>query len=525
MIVGTLLATGLLAFHGTAGSSSPRVRSEVPVTTTDLITTPANNSPLLAVDPTEKRFVVLANRLDGPDFGCSLQLSGDGGRGWFTVDAVTQLPRGAEKCYAPEVGFDRKGILYYLFVGLRGRGNSPMGVFLTTSADRGQTFSRPRPVLGPQRYSVRMAIDPSVGARGRMHLVWLEARVRPPLGGFFPTANPIMAAYSDDGGRTFSTPVQVSDPQRPRVVAPALALGADHRVHVLYYDLQEDFRDYRGLEGPTWEGNWSLVASTSVDGGRRFGSGVVVDDHLVPPERVMLIFTMPPPALVADKDGDLYAAWYDARNGDWDVFMGRSSDGGRHWDRPRRMNDDPTRNGRHQYLPRLSLAPNGRLDAIFYDRRGDAQNRGNDVFFTYSTDGGRRFAPNVKLTTQGSDSRIGPQYAVPSAQRLFEFGSRVALVSQPSRSLAAWTDTRNTGRGPPAQDIFAAAIDVPQRAGVGRWTRLIGIALVVLGLASLLGRRRWWRRGRPGQRGTADGRDQQSHGRSGSPGVSGEGSA
>lgn len=502
LTIATILAGGALIAGlvpvGSRKPGPPQVEPNVPVTMTDLIATPASNSPLLVADPTEDRFVVIANRMDSPDFGCSLQLSGDGGRSWLTVDPVPDLPAGVDKCYAPEAAFDRKGLLYYLFVGLAGEGNSPVGAFLTTSADRGRTFAPPHQVLGPERYAIRMAIDASMGAQGRIHLVWLQTSSDPPLGGFPEGINPIMAAYSDNGGTTFSPPRQVSDPERQRAVAPALTLGPDNQVHVLYYDLQEDFRDYQGLEGPTWDGEWSLVLATSTDGGQRFDRGVVVDDNIVPPGRVMLIFTMPPPSLVADHDGNLYAAWHDSRNGDWDVFMGRSSSGGRSWERPRRVNDDSLHNGRHQYLPQASVGPAGRIDVIFYDRRGDDRNRGTDVFYTFSTDGGRQFARNVRLTSRGFDSEIGPQYAVPSALRLFEFGSRLALLSERSTVLAAWTDTRNTFRGHPAQDLFATEIHLDLPLSRPAWARPGGAALVLAGLSLWVSRRyRGRRRQRP----------------------------
>lgn len=494
-----LLAAGLLGGAGPgATASQTRVGPNVPVTPENLVDLTASNSPLLGVDPTDARFVVLANRLDGPDFGCALQVSGDGGRSWVTADPVPSLPPRVDKCYAPEAAFDRGGRLYYLFVGLAGAGNAPMGVFLTTSSDRANSFSAPVQVLGPERYQVRMAIDPDAGRSGRIHLVWLQATSTPPLGGLGPPPNPLMAAYSDDGGRTFSSPVRISDPERQRVVAPALAVGPHHSVHVLYYDLEDDARDYQGLEGPVFDGPWSLVSATSVDGGGHFDHGVVVDGGLVPPERVMLIYTMPPPSLVADPDGRVFAAWYDARNGDWDVFLSRSLDGGRTWGPANRLNDDPLHDGSHQYLPRLSVARGGRIDAVFYDRRGNRENRGNDVYFTSSSDHGASFAPNVKLTTLDSDSRIGPRYDVPSAAHLNEIGSRIALVSGPSRALAAWTDTRNTGRAFPSQDIFAASVDLGAIHGRSRVPGAIG-ALVTVALASVL-----WRGRRRSRRPTAD---------------------
>ena len=442
----------------TPSGRRPRVQEEVPVTSNYAPAARAQNSPSLAADPRDRRFLALANRLDAPDFGCALQVSGDGGRGWVPAKPIVKLPAGAEKCYAPEVAFDSGGVLYYLFVGLKGRGNEPMGVFLTTSADRARTFTHPRRVLGPFNFMVRMAIDPDAGPRGRIHLVWLAANSDPGLGSLPTPPNPILSAHSDDGGKTFSKPVQVSDPRRQRVVAPALALGPGHTVHVAYYDLGGDAVDYQGLEGPTWDGRWSLVVSSSPDGGRSFGRGVIVDAAVVPPERVMLIFTMPPASLAAGPRGELFAAWHDARNGDWDVFVARSGGGSRSWGAPHRVNDDKVDNGRHQYLPRLAVAPDGRLDVVFYDRRGGADNVLNHVFYSSSSDGGRHFSPNRRLTTKASDSRSGQRYVGPAAKDLVDFGSRLALLSWDDRVVAAWTDTRNA-LASPYQDIFATQLE------------------------------------------------------------------
>lgn len=495
-----VVAVFIVPTPGSAASESgqrreavARVRPEVPVTAMDQGPFgPANNSPLLAADPTEPRFVVIANRLDAPDFDCALQVSGDGGRSWLTVKPVAKLPPGAEKCYAPEVAFDNKGVLHYLFVGLHGAGNEPMGAFLATSADRAQTFGAPRQVLGPLNFAVRMAIDPHVGDKGRLHLVWLHATSDPPLGGFGPPPNPILAAYSDDGGATFSKPVQVSDRSRQRVVAPALALGGDGAVHVAYYDLKDDAVDYQGLEGAIWGGTWSLVVATSTDRGRRFAAGSVVEEAVGPPERVMLIFTMPPPAIVA-RDDRVCVAWTDGRHGDPDVLLRCSTDAGRSWQRLRRLNDDPVANGRAQYLPRLSVSPDGRIDVVFYDRRNDPKNVLNDVYFSFSADGGETFSPNVRVSQDSFESRIGQQYVHPAARGQFEFGSRLALLSRRSTAVAAWTDTRNSRLVATAtgQDIFATTLDVPAtRKSTSRaWAPVLAGVIGLAALGSLLATR------------------------------------
>lgn len=469
---------------------------EVPATATDLRQPSSQNSPMLLADPTDPRLVVLAHRQDSPTFGCGLQVSGDAGRSWVPTNPVPHLPEGADVCYAPEVVFDGQGTLYYLFIALAGLGNNPTGVYLATSADHGRTFTAPRPVLGPSHYQVRMAIDPSLGERGRLYLVWLQAASDSVLGGLTADANPLFSAYSDDGGTTWSTPVQVSDPDRPRTVAPAIAVGPDHTVHIAYYDLQDDVRDYQGLEGPAWDGTWSVVVTSSSDRGRRFGPGVVVDDKIWPPGRVMLIYTMPPPALAVDNDNRLVVGWTDARNGDPDVMVTSSGDGGRTFAPAKRVNDDPPASGKDQYLPRLGVAPNGRVDLAFLDRRNDPANLRNDVYFTWSENGGRTFAPNVKLTTQSSDTRIGQRYLVPSAAGLVEIGGRIGLLSRSTSAVAAWPDMRNSALGSTQQDVFTTTVRFPgasePSSGNGVTVVLAGAGAVVVvgGLVLLFMRRR-----------------------------------
>lgn len=491
-LVGCLLVVAAGVMLAATGWSTPlQVGGDTPITAMDERSGPANNSPDLLVDPVQPRFVVLANRLDAPDFGCALQVSGDRGKSWVSAVPVPELPEGAEKCYAPEVAFDPSGKLYYLFVGLQGEGNHPMGAFLTTSTDYGATFTAPRRVLGEHNFAVRMAIDRTLGRQGRLHLVWIHADEDPPLGGFQASPNPIMSAHSDDGGITFSKPVQINDPNRPRAVAPALALGRHHQVWVTYFDLGDDRRDYQGLEGPVWDGTWSLATAKSDDAGDHFTPASVVDDHIVPPERVMLIFTMPPPSL-AVRGGLACVAWTDARFGDADAVTRCSSDDSRHWTALRRMNDDAVGNGRRQYLPRLALSTGGRLNAIFLDRRSDPLNILNSVMYTYSTDGGRHFARNVKLNTAVSPATIGQQYGNVSAKGQYEFGARLGLVPVGRSVIAAWVDTRNTFRGK-GQDIFVANVQPPLGSGA---RVAVGGVLAVAGLAVALDTLWRGRRGR-----------------------------
>lgn len=210
----------------------------------------------------------------------------------------------------------------------------------------------------------------------------------------------------------------------------------------------------------------------------------------------MLIFTMTPPAL-AVQDDRACVAWADGRRGDPDVFARCSANGGGRWGPARRLNDDPVGNGLSQLMPRLSFSPNGRVDAIFYDRRRHLQNVLNNVYFTFSSDGGGVWAPNFRLTRHASNSRIGQEYANKSADGLVEFGSRLGLLSREAEAVAAYTDTRNSPPNTTGQDVFTAVVRLRTSSEWGSGRRLIGGALMVLGGISVMGSIWIRRRGRP----------------------------
>lgn len=471
------------AFYTAPGTPPPGAKVEagrdVPVTAMDNRLTPANNSPVLALDPGDADVVVAANRRDAPEPGCILHITRDGGRGWLPTPAVPMLPEAADRCYAPQVAFGPDRVLYVVFLVLRGIDARPVGVYLATSNDQGRSFSVPRQVAGPNAVMVTIALDPSVRPKGRLHLGWVQANSPPPPHALPPPPNPIMATFSEDGGRSFSTAVEVSDAQRQRVLAPVLAIGKD-AVHVGYYDLGEDDIDYRALPGPVWQFPWSLVVATSIDGGRHFGRGVVAEAAVTPPGRVADVFSLALPALAADGRGNLYVGWHDARNGDWDVFVRRSSDSGRFWAGPTRLGAAAASGRkRHQYLVSLTVAPGSHVGAVFYDRSDDPRNRRSHVVYTFSSDRARTFARPIRLSTQAS-----PRVA----------GDRLALTASASSWVASWVDSRNaTPFSPGVQDIFANRVDVPEatKRRTPAWPLLAAVATVAgTGMVILRRRRR-----------------------------------
>jgi hypothetical protein len=451
----------------------------------DALDISAHNSPTIARNPTNGANLAVANRIDSPSFSCALNVSYDGGGHWSQVP-IPIPPGGEAKCYAPDVTYGADGKMYLSFVTLKGRANSPNAVWIVTSNDGGETLSNPVKALGPLSFQVRLTADPV--EPGRIYLTWLEASDIG-LYRFSGPGNPINVARSDNGGATWEPPVRVSSPRRGRVLAPSPATGPRGELYVLFLDLGQDTLDYEGAHegkgGPPYPGPWQLVLARSGDRGQTWQESVV-DDRLTPTER-FIAFTPPYPSLAVDRDsGRIYAGFQDGRLGDADVSVWSLAQGSDTWEGPVRVNDTPRRDRTAQYLPKLGVAPDGRLDVVYFDRRADRANVMNEVSLQSSFDEGESFIPRTKLAERGFSSRIG--YG--SERGMTDLGSRLGLVATDSRALAVWGDTRAGTRASNKQDLGRAVVafsDPPRLSGALKWLLIIGgIAVLLAGVGVLV---------------------------------------
>jgi len=442
----------------------------------------AHNSPSLASDPRAPSVVVATDRIDRPTFSAVLNWSADGGRAWKTT--ALPLPPGLDRAYGPDAAFGPDGTLYVTYVNLVGQGNVPANLWLAKSVDGGRTLSRPVRIAGRLAFQARVVVDRA----GTVHVIWLQGRevalfqlVGPP--------SPVVAARSTDGGRTFAPPVQVSDPTRRYVGAASPVIDSHGRLVVLYEDFKDDRRDFQNLPGPPWGQPFALVVTRPI-GDRAFSQGVELESGVVPTQR-FLVYVPAFPSLAAGPGDTLYVAWSDGRNGDEDVFMRRSDDGGSTWSSATRVNDNPKRDGTSQYLPRVEVAADGRVDVVFLDRRRDKKNVMTDATLASSHDRGGSF-DYMRLSTKSFDSRVGP---ITAPQFPVDFGSRLGLSSGSGRSVAAWTDSRLGSVDSGRQDIFAASYDVPAPpSGLSRAPAIAALALLALVCLTLAAPA--WRTGR-----------------------------
>ena len=182
-------------------------------------------------------------------------------------------------------------------------------------------------------------------------------------------------------------------------------------------------------------------------------------------------------------------------------FM-RSTDGGKTWSDPVKVNDvDPLAHwGCCTFEPRMSVAANGRIDVAWYDFRNDPaydpkqaraanQNRFQDVYYSFSTDGGRTWAPNVKVTDRLIDRNLG----VHSGN--YGLKGPIGLASTDAGAFVAWDDTRNSKPDTQAQDIYFSRVRFQAgdevfasstKSGDNPWLWALAGAAVGLGVAGLL---------------------------------------
>jgi len=293
------------------------------------------------------------------------------------------------------VTFGRDGVAFHSYISFDGiRVERPerawSGIFVRSSKD-GAAWHAPVAVVDHVNTAIPFEDKPWLGVdrgdvsphRGNVYVAWTRFDV-------YGSENPahrshIMISRSRDGGRTFSTPLEISDETGD-------ARDSD--------DTVEGAVPVAGPKGEVyiaWAGPKGIYFDSSTDGGWTFGKDSVITampggwDSPVPGlERHN---GMPVTAVdLSDgaNRGAVYVNWIDARNGDLDVFVAASRDGGRTWSAPVRVNDDGK--GGTQMFTWLAVDPvDGALNVVYHDRKGATAAAPTGVTLARSVDGGKTF--------------------------------------------------------------------------------------------------------------------------------------
>ena len=131
------------------------------------------------------------------------------------------------------------------------------------------------------------------------------------------------------------------------------------------------------------------------------------------------------------------------------VMFARSTDDGLTFSPPHRINDDPVNPNKWHFFGTLSVAPNGRIDVVWYDTRNAADNIQSQLFYSWSTDGGATWAPNVQVS-----NTFNPQAGFPNNQKI---GDYITIVSDDTGGNVAYAATFNVNPnavGGHEQDVY-----------------------------------------------------------------------
>jgi hypothetical protein len=141
-------------------------------------------------------------------------------------------------------------------------------LWMTLSTDGGQTFGAPRLIMDMQSLPVPglrtgdTVPSFAVAADGTLYATWQDVRFSK------GKRTDVLVTSSRDEGQTWSTPVKANDTPAGAQDAftPAIAVDANGRVGILYYDLRDDTS---AKDGSFLTAEW---LTTSTDGGRTWSA-------------------------------------------------------------------------------------------------------------------------------------------------------------------------------------------------------------------------------------------------------------
>ncbi|MDW8301214.1 MAG: sialidase family protein [Bacteroidia bacterium] len=294
----------------------------------------------------------------------------------------------------PALTADKEGNVYMVYIG----GWKDSGIFCQVSTDKGLTFpGKSTDVLAhkglvpfeDKAYPCADLTD-NPQTQNNIYIAWTQfSRYRglkewDEMYKGTKDSSIILFARSTDRGKTFSKPIRLDtkagsaadDDHTNEGAMPAV--GPNGEVYVSWA-CDENIYFVKSLDaGQTFTkpivatnivGGWNIT----IPGLDRSNGMPVIGCDIAPNSRYR---------------GTIYINWVDTRNGidNTDVFIVKSTDGGKTWSKPIRVNQDKTRS--YQFLTWMSVDPiTGYIYCVFYDR---SRTKGNatEVILAVSRDGG-----------------------------------------------------------------------------------------------------------------------------------------
>lgn len=258
----------------------------------------------------------------------------------------------------------------------------------------------------------------------------------------------IYVAKLPNGKEIFEPPVKVSSRISALTQFSSITTDEKQDIHVMYLEL------YNNKE-------MILIHSKSSDAGKSFNSVSYVSRLTMPQsildqsgskDTIVGITSRrlyPAPLMVADSrptskyKNNLYAVWN--ANGitqnegrKMDIYFTRSTDGGKRWEKPKILNRENNSRAVSQFYPSLAVNKNGVIAVSYYDRNDDVNyDLHTDYVIQFSYDGGLSFTEPRKMNTLPTDFRD-----VGLNNSSFGIGEYNMLIFQDEQAMPVWADGR-----------------------------------------------------------------------------------
>ncbi len=332
----------------------------------------AANEPSIAVDPFDHlRMAIGWRQFDkvSSDFReAGFAWSANAGATWTAGTIQNGIFRSD-----PEVVVDAEGNFFYQSL------DSQFHTELFASSDHGQTWGSPVAANGGDK--PWMTIDRTSGP-GRDHVYeeWSTSG-----DAYYPNT----FSRSVDDGASFEAPDSV--PDTPTL--GTLDVGPDGTLYVVGNDTPGGPPVFSRSSNAADPLQTPSFTTTPLDLGGAISSGAMNPEGL-----------LGQPWIAVDRSNGPHAGWIyvlcsvRAGLGPLDVHFIRSTDGGATWSAPVRVNDDPAGTRAFHWFGTMSVSPDGRIDAVWNDTRGQSDSTWSALYYSYSLDGGATWSVNEQAS-------------------------------------------------------------------------------------------------------------------------------
>lgn len=385
----------------------------------------------------EGRFV------DGGAVDCGYSVTRDGGLTWTRalIPNLTTVTGGPYfRATDPVAGIDLNGRIFLNTEGATNSAFTTGAILVSRSLDGGTSFDPPSVVFQPTDNSAFpdkpwMAINTfaGTGTAGRILVTWTEFGTT--------AASPILRAYSDDQGTTWSTIGPIHPVTNSAQGSQPMFLR-DGRVAIIYWNFADS--GFGGDAATTTPEEIDMVLSN--DGGVTFGAPMLVTTVTRYDQPSIRSGVFLPSATTDRTAGGIYVV-YQARNsaGRPRILFTKSTNTGATWSTPIAITDNPDTG---VFNAAISASPDGqRLTVSFYDQRDSIGNTTLcNLYLAQSFDGGATWQPNIRLTSETTNAALAPLTS--EGYMLGDYLGIAETTTPDVPAVPVWVDTR-TGNPDP----------------------------------------------------------------------------